>query len=429
MFSFAFLFITLSDMGINQYSTKTLASQPQLLKSYFPNLLSAKILLNMAYPLIIVALGHWVMGFTQRELYFLFLLCLVHGGNQFVQFFRANFQAMQEFRIDGFASVVDKVVLLLLVWALFYVGLDIESFIYARVGTTLLTIVLFYIVISRLYGWLAPRFDARLVGRILRASFSFGLITILYSIHDKVDQVMLKELANEVETSLYAAAYRWMDAFSMYLWLVLTMFFARFAYHIKDPGEQSELLRAGQIVTALPLIFVCVFVFFYGEQLLWQQTNSSAVQLHIMSLSLKILFVAMCINALFMVYSTLLTSTGYVVFVNWLIVGAILVNIVLNFWLIPQYGALAAAFSTAVSLAIAGLAYVVYTHLRLPVQVPFLLLGKIVLAGLGLAVTFFVLSQTSLSWYINTLLAAALYGGLCVLLGLIPKDLLEMLKK
>lgn len=429
MYAFGFLFITLSDLGINQYSTKTLASQPELLKSFFPNLFTTKVILLIFYPLLMVAIGWLIMGFSQRELYFLYLLGLVHGGNQFVQFFRANFQAMQAFRIDGFASVVDKVFLILLVWTLFFVGINIESFIYARLSTTFLTIIVFYIVISKLYGWLAPKFNSKLIGNILRGSFTFALITILYSIHDKIDQVMLKTLYGEVETSLYAAAYRWMDAFAMYLWLVLTLFFAKFAYHIKEPEEQTKLIKVGQIITALPLIFVSVFVFFYGEKLLWQQTNSTVTEMHTMVQSLNIIFIAVCFNSIFMIYSTLMTATGYEVIVNWLVVFGIAINVILNFIFIPTYGAIAAAWSTTISLGALILCYVFYTYFYLPVRIPFVLIGKIILAGLGLVICFWLLTFTSLEWYLITSIAGGVYIGICGLLGLIPKDLVRMLRK
>ena len=57
----------------------------------------------------------------------------------------------------------------------------------------------------------------------------------------KWDQVMLERMAGDVPTGLYAAAYRWLDAFSMYLWIVLPMFFARFAFFPGDVERQGQL--------------------------------------------------------------------------------------------------------------------------------------------------------------------------------------------
>ena len=99
---------------------------------------------------------------------------------------------------------------------------------------------------------------------IVKQAFPFAIITILYSVHDKVDQVMLERMLPEPngahETGLYAGAYRWVDAVSMYLWTVLPIFFARFASKIHSPKAQTQLLEFGQAVAAIPMIFVSVFV-------------------------------------------------------------------------------------------------------------------------------------------------------------------------
>ncbi|MEO0585637.1 MAG: oligosaccharide flippase family protein, partial [Bacteroidota bacterium] len=136
LLSFGFLFITLSDLGINQYATKMLAGDPGLMRSYFPNLLSFKFFLTLLYPVIMGVLA-WSLGYPEQHIYFLVLLCLVHSGGQLMNFFRANFQAMQRFSLDGFLSVFDRIILLLITIYLFYTQLDISRFIYARVVTVI----------------------------------------------------------------------------------------------------------------------------------------------------------------------------------------------------------------------------------------------------------------------------------------------------
>jgi O-antigen/teichoic acid export membrane protein len=421
VFSFAFLFITLADLGINQYATKRLASEPELMRSYFPNLLSFKFLLLIAYPFLMWGTG-WLWGYRGEKLYFLALLSLVHGGNQLLQFFRANFQALQRFRLDGFASIADKIILLGLTLLLLWAGIDLERFVYARLLAIGLTTIAFYVVVTRLYGWLRPRLELGLIRRLLRQSVSFALITVLYSIHDKVDQVMLERISGEVETSLYAGAYRWLDAFSMYLWLTLPIFFARMAFRLQEPETLSRLVRTGKLVTALPLTFVAVFVYFYAEKLLLLFTGSSPAQIATMARTLEVLFIALYINGLVMIYSTLLTATGHERIVNWFIVLGIALNVGLNLWLMPAYGALAAAWSTVASLGLLGLLYLGYAHYRLVIKVPFDLLGKLLLAGGGLALSFWAGGLTGWPWLIITLLAGLVYAALIGALGLIPRQ-------
>ena len=380
LLSFGFLFIALADLGINQYSTKALSSNPELLRSYFPNLLTFKLVISLVYPFIMVGAG-WLIGYSERELYFLLLLCLVHGGNQLMAFFRSNFQAMQRFKIDGFLSVFDRLLLLGLLGYLFCTSLSIERFIYIRLLTVAIGSVLFYGLVVRFYGWFKPKLKLPVVKKVLGMSLSFAMMTVLYSIHDKVDQVMLERLGGAQENGLYAGAYRWLDAFSMYLWTVLPIFFARFAYFIKDLKEQEKLLHFGQVIAALPMVFVSIFVFFYGEKLLFLFDQSTPAELATMRDCLNALFVAAFFNGIFAVFSTLLTSTDHEKFVNKLIIISILLNIVLNWIFIPQYGAVASAWTTVASYAFIDIAYVVYIQLYIKIRVPYLQMGKILLAG------------------------------------------------
>ena len=54
LLSFAFLFITLADLGVNQYLTKTLASEPERLQKLYPNLFGLKLVLLAAYPVVML---------------------------------------------------------------------------------------------------------------------------------------------------------------------------------------------------------------------------------------------------------------------------------------------------------------------------------------------------------------------------------------
>lgn len=428
LLSLGFLLLTLADMGINQYATKTLASQPEQLQAYFPTLFSTKLLLTLVYPLLMLGIG-WGLGYEAEALWLLLWLSLVQAGNNLAQFFRANFQAMQRFRLDAWLSVAERLALILLTLGLFFTTLTLERFVMARLLAVGLVIGLFYLLIARSYGWLRPRFRGLEVKRVLRYSFSFALLTVLYSVLDKIDQVMLERLVGPVENGLYVGAYRWLEAFSMFLWIILPIFFARFAYYPDQPAKQQRLLLFGQKITAIPLLFVSLFVMFFGEKLLFLFDGSSSQQVTTMTQCLQVLFIAVAINSIFSIYSTLLTSTGHERYVNRLILGGIALNVVLNGIFIPQYGAVASAWTTVVSYAAMNLAYVVYIEWRLDLRISYRQLGRLLLlAGLGGAI-FWGLSQWPLPWWLVTGLAGMLYLALTWLLGLIRRSDWENLRK
>jgi len=416
--SFGFLFLTLADLGINYYATKFLASEPEQLREVFPQLISVKLLLLLVYPLLMYGAGA-ALGYERAQLHLLWLLCLVQAGAQFMEFFRANFRAMQRFRLDAWLSVLDRLLLLGLVALLFATTLTIETFVYARLAAIGLTVLIFYSLLTRLYGWLRPRFRWNLVRDLVRLSLPFAAMTMLSSIHDKIDQVMLERLAGDLPTGLYAAAYRWLDAFSMYLWTVLPIFFARFAFLMKEPQQQQRLFHWGQLITGLPLTFICVFGFFFGEKLLFLYDRSTPEELSIILSCLQALLVALLINGNLAVFGTLLTATGHERFVNWLMGFSIALNVLLNFLLVPSYGAVACAWSTVGSFILMGVGYVGYVHLRLAVAVPWRPLTLQLLAGGLLTGCFWALDAAGLPWWSTTLLAGGLYAALVFGLKLI----------
>ncbi len=428
LFSFAFLFISFSDLGINQYATKHLAEKPELFKEYYPNFLSIKLLLNLIYPLLMWGIG-WLWGFSGRTLQLLVLISSIHGLSQFIHFFRSQFQAKQRFNLDAVISVADKAMLLIVVSILLQTYIDLELFIISRLIILAALSVSFFVLINYLYGWNKPRWNGPLIKKMLWSSASFAMINILYSIHDKVDQVMLQRINGDVETSLYAGAYRWLDATSMYLWIILPIFFSKFAFHMNDVQIKNKLLRIGQLITAVPLIFVAVFVFFYGEKLLFLFTHSTAEQLMTMQHTLKILFISLVVNGLVIIYSTLLTATGHENFVNKMIFVGILVNVSMNLWLMPVYGAIGAAWATVCSLSLMGISYLWYTNAYLKEQLAVDYLVKLIGSMGCLVGVFWGLSQLSLPWYVVSVLAGIIYVGLCWVLRLVPTEILDYLGK
>lgn len=420
LYAFGFLFLALSDMGINQYSTKTLAAQPPLLKKMFPSMFSLKVVLSMVYPFFMVGAG-WLVGYEGRELYFLFILCLVHGILQINFFFRANFQAFQKFRFDAFASVLDRLLMLGIVCALLFTKIDLESYIWAYLASAGVTMIVLYIFMLRIFGFIRPRWDVAAMRQLLKMSFPFAVITVLYSINDKVDQVMLERLlgdAGKHETGLYGGAYRWVDTVMMYLWTVLPIFFAKFAFHVREKGELSKLLAFGQPIAALPMLFAGVFGIIYGDKLLFLFKNSSPEELATMAMCLKILFISVLVNGLFAIYSTLLTSTGHERFVSWMIGGSILVNVGLNAIFIPYYGAIAAAYTTLLSFSLLSVSYIWYIQFKLDVKIPYTILGKLLLVGSLFGFAFWGISMTSLPWWLVSGVSGLILLGLSYFAGL-----------
>lgn len=417
LFSLSFLFIHLADSGINVFVTKELAQHRGRLKELFANTFFFKLLALLVYPLFVVGVGY-LLGYRGEHLWFLYLLALIQAILQGLLFLRANFQAFQMFRIDALASVTDKIILLALVFILFFTGITLPLYIYALLASAALTFAIYYFALLRIHGWIKPVIDVRVLKRVLTGSFPFALVGVLYAVNERIDMVMLERLggaAGERNAGLYAAAYRWLDAFMMYLWTILPVFFAKFAAHREQPEEQQKIFNFAQLLTFVPLLFVCGFVLFYGDKLFWMFRHSTQGELATMTHTLKVLFLTAVVQGLFAVYGTYLNATGHEKKVSYMIVACIVLNVILNRIFIPSYGPVAAAWATLASTALIAVLYMWYvqgnTRLKIPVN---LLIHLAVMTG-GFMVLFYLLYLMSIPWYIASVIAGAALGGMVII--------------
>lgn len=419
LFALGFLFLAVADLGVNQFVTKAVAGNPEQLRGQLPGYFRLKIGLSLVYPLFMLGAGA-ALGYGKTELGYLLIISATHSLAQLIAFFRGGLQAFQHFRLDAVASVLDRIFLIGMVLFLLSRQITLDNYIIACFLSSVLSLVIVYFMLVKQIGVLLPSKGEKSWREMLRLSLPFAILTVLYSINDKVDQVMLERMYSRQEAGLYGAAYRWVDAVMMYLWTVLPIFFARFAHHIRSRSEQSALLRLGQGIAAVPMIFCSVFVFFYGEKLLWQFHSSTAAEIATMTYCLRVLFIAVTVNGIFAVYSTLLTSTGHEKFVGWAITGSIALNIGLNAFLIPRYGALACAWDTVASFSTLSVAYVIYIAVRREVRVPWDLLLRLGIAGGLFTAAFYGLSRTAMEWWLVSLLAGAVLALLTLMLRIIP---------
>jgi O-antigen/teichoic acid export membrane protein len=361
--SFAIALTVLTDFGVNQYTIKSLASDLTRFKSWFPGLMGFKIVLMLIYPPVLYLLGY-LMGYDSDALLYLMIIAFSLAALQLVQFLRSSFQAFQHFKLDGVASVLDKVLLSIFCVTFLWSGSrELGTFLGLTAASTGLSLLVFLVIIYKLYGAQGIDFNFQFIRRILKLSFPFALITVVYAVHDKIDKVMLEKISGPYENGLYSAASRWVDALMMYTWIVMGLYYARFAKFVKVPEELSRLLANGQLLGSLPMIPGFLVLYFKGY---WLTSlllpDSTASELETIHTYLIWLALATLINSSLVIYSTLLTATGHERPVTRMVVFSIVIKATLNFIFIPSYGGLAASIASLVSFAFLSFSYLYLTH-------------------------------------------------------------------
>lgn len=418
IFSFSFLFTVFSDLGVTQYFTNQVASNSKKAITLLPFLNGFKIITLIFYPLFLVAMGLITYSASSDYTFYIFLIGLTTAIIQFSAFYRGVFQGHQMFKVDAISSNLEKLIFIVVLFLLIQYGISLEDFIIGRLIAVLIAFVLLTLILIRSGKFNWPQFNFQKTKPIIRKSIPFALITILYSFNEKVDQVMLERLHSQEETGLYSAAYRWLDLTMMYLWIVLPMFFAKFSYHKITTDDKNKLISFGTTLTAIPMIFIGVFVWFNGELLFFKFNNSTLIEIGKMTSAARTLFICLIVHGFFAILSTYLTSNGFTRFVNKMLIISILINIISNFVFIPIYGATAAAYTTLVSTAFTSITYIIFILFKCPVQLPVFIWGKLLLVLLtNIGSFYFIRTYFEFHWTVETIFS-----------GMIPLSLVVGLK-
>jgi len=424
-YAFCGMFVVLSDFGLTQYYTKTVAFQKEKYNNYFSQFFILKAALAVLFPVVITILA--IPFFGTEWIIYILAVALGWSFNQMLQFIRGNFQAFHHFKTDGLASVSDRILLLLLVPWILSGPQILDRFVLGTLISTGGAFVLFSILSSRLYGFPKLNLKKSFIKPVLVKSFPFALIGIVYSLNDKLDRFMLEQLDSAHAAGIFSASARWIDAIMMYIWIVMGVFYAKFAKNQKNEKELKTIVDAAQVISAAPMIFITAFVLFYGElPMKWIFTSSSESELLEMTINFKIVVFSVFVNGFFIVYSTLLTAIGFEKPVTWFVLAGVGLKLVLNSILIPFYGTYAASAASVASFTFLSIVYLWLTWKFKLIQIPVKTISLLLLCFLIVIFAFYFLNILGMSWYFVTIVSGLIF--LITLLGFRLVDY-KMLKR
>lgn len=411
----AFVLVFLADPGINQFITKTIAESPDLLRKIFPNLFMYKVFILPIYPIIFLGLAY-LLGFRGNELIVGFILSCVYILIYFNGFMRASLQGHQLFSQDAWASNLDKFILSILIIGLFVTqSTNLNNFTLSRLVSVSITFFLLIGLLVKNKIWIKPKVHKPYLRIFASMSAPFAWMTILYSANERIDMIMIHELHSAYETGIYNAAYRILDAAMMYLWIILPFFFAKLAHYNSTDEEKDKLIKNGTAITAIPLIMLSAFSFFYGENLFFMFGKSSPEDIMYMKEYFIVLSASLLVNGFFAILSTYLTSNGHTRFVNKVIFFSILINVSLNYIFIPQYGGKSAAITTLISTCFLSSCYLWYLKQRTNITFPLKTWGILLMIGSAGFVCYIIGNQINLNWLITTTVSSVVIGALSLL--------------
>ncbi len=414
-----YLFQIINDFGIQNFNNRNIAQHGQLLGKYFANILVLKTGLSLLY-LALIVVAAFVLGYELPQLPLLLLIAFNQVLVSLIFYLRSNISGLGHYRLDSIFSVLDKVLMIFICGGLLFfpdtqAHFTIEWFVWSQTGSLLVTAILAFLWVNRRVQQLRLKFRPTMLLLIIKRSYPFSLILLFMSIYTRTDGVMIERLLSDgaIEADRYASAFRLLDASNMVALLFANLLLPMLSKLLVQKASIDHLIYLGLQTIWAGAISGAMAVYFYRTEIMTLLYDSGGPYSGSILGYLMFTFMAMCTTYIF---GTLLVANNNVRALNFLFAGSVVVNVVLNLLLIPQYKAQGAAIATlitqvGVALGECIMAYRL-TPLRLNMRVYY---RSILLFGGAFFLHNFLLAGLDWSWSVKFFAGI----GICLILSFI----------
>ena len=359
LFNFTAILSVIAEGGLSNFLVRSVATDEQKQQHTF----WLKIILSAIYILAVFVLGQ-ILGYPKSYFKLLFILSIYQMLFSFLTYLRAFLKANQLFKADTFFSVFDRMLLVFLFIPLLYTRLpfnvDIYFFALSQVLALSLSIITCGVILYKNNCINASTFKFEFNWDDFKKIMPYTLFAFLVLAYYKVDSVMLEKLLpnGKVESGVYAAAYRLLDASNLLPILFASLFLPILSKNLSNPSALKKLIDLSfetLISWALILAFSCWFYRFQLMQLFYGEANSEYL-----STIFGILMLCAPLITIYYIFSTVLTAENQLKTLNSIAAVGLVLNVVLNLYMIPNYQALGAAIATLITLMVTGFSYFLF---------------------------------------------------------------------
>jgi O-antigen/teichoic acid export membrane protein len=350
IFNIAFILQILTDLGIQNYNSRTIAREAKLLPEYLPKILSTKLILSLFY-LVIGLVTAGIFGYLSGSFMIFLMVSINLVLLSMILYLRTNIAATGHYRLDSFISTLDKVFLIIILGILlfhpaFKENFTLFTFIYAQTFAFSIVLLIVLFINFRLAEIIAFKLDLSFSKALLRKSLPFSLVIILMSLYMRMDGFMLERMLddNAYQAGIYAAAFRVYEAVNMIGYLFAVLLLPMFASLLAKKMELVKLIKSSHnLILSISMTVLVAGWLFKNDIMFWMYpVNADPYYGEILGL-LMLSFFAISISY---IYGTFLTASGLLKKLNGLLFIGVIINFTLNIILIPDQGAKGAAIAT-----------------------------------------------------------------------------------
>jgi O-antigen/teichoic acid export membrane protein len=338
----------IAELGMQSPLIREMALHRRQARHFLGNALIIRFLLSIIAFGLMVGIGYW--RYQPIIVRMILLLGLSDIINSTAQLFRFVFRAFERMRYEAFTVVVERSLVVFVGGALIFLGIDLVNFCVVVLIASIFNLALSVGIVARRFISLRFRADLGIWKALMHQALPFALGNICNQIYFRIDTVLLPILSSHGVTAnaWYGLAYQLVNAFT-----ILPGAFMGAMFPVMARTFANKRMNFSSIYTdALRWMFLVGVPFAVGMATLSEKI-SSALFSHYewveIAPALRLLSWSGGLSFLTTVVITVLRATDKRRSFSLLMATTALLNIVLNFILIPRYSHVGAAMAMIVS--------------------------------------------------------------------------------
>lgn len=379
--NFSFLFNIILDLGITNFNNRNIAQHNHLLNKHFSGILVLKLLLGLTYVVIafVVAI---ILRYNADQFRLLGWLAFNQFLLSFILYLRSNISGFMMFRTDSMLSVLDRLLMILFCGVLLWghvtaSAFRIEWFVYSQTAAYSITAALAFLIVVKKARFRKLNWNWPFFLMIIKQSLPFALLVLLMTFYNRLDPVMLESLlpaglskaqvqifamvnhlnpvmlenllaerTGNFQAGIYASGFRLLDAANMIAYLFGVLLVPIFSKMIKKKQPIEHMLKLSFTLIITLAIIVGFGSFFYSYELmdlLYDTHIAASTQVF------RLLIPGFIAVSTTYIFGTLLTANGNLKQLNIIAFLGLVINLILNYMLIPRLLASGSAISSLVT--------------------------------------------------------------------------------
>lgn len=362
VFNLTLILGVINDPGLNNYLINYVSKEKDTGRT-ISEIFYFKLFLSAGY--VVVSIGvSYLIGFKDYQL--LLLLVIYQLAFSFLGYLRSFLKAYQFLNAEVLFSVIDKGILIFLLLPLLYVDngfvWTIHFYVICQIAALLLGVALcsYYLNKKNIKVFYLKHISFNVI--ILKKLFPFATFAFMVLAYNRLDAVMLKKMLpnGAMQTGIYAAAYRFLDAASMLPILFASLFYPVICKAIGNHQKIGQLIKSSLSFLLSLSVIIATSACFYRQPIMDLLYGQNATPQ--LALIFGVLMCSLPLIVIYYVFSTVFTANNNLKALNIVSAMGLCINILLNILLIPNYQVLGAAVSSFVSFSSIGLTYILLYH-------------------------------------------------------------------